>query len=132
MCTIIVVGFITRRVPAIAANIGIAFFMVSYALSMFVFKFDIHFLHLTGILFVVTAILMLIIGSIYPSASDYQPKVANVVELEHWKMAKPMAAVICIGVVMLYIIFSLWALPNNTLVTLVTLGVSNTQDKQKQ
>ncbi|MGF1817144.1 hypothetical protein [Vibrio splendidus] len=44
--------------------------------------------------------------TLYPSISDYQPKVSSVVELKHWKMAKPMAAVICIGVVTLYIIFS--------------------------
>ncbi|MFA0087929.1 solute:sodium symporter family transporter [Vibrio sp. 10N.286.49.C2] len=106
MCTIIVVGFITRRVPTMAANIGVAFFMISYILSMFVFKFDIHFLHLTGVLFVATAILMLIIGALFPSASEYQPKLANVVQLEHWKFAKPMAAIICVGVVILYVVFS--------------------------
>ncbi|WP_394152609.1 solute:sodium symporter family transporter [Vibrio maritimus] len=106
MFTIIVVGLVTRRVPPMAANIGIVFFMTAYALSLFVFQFDIHFLHLTGVLFLATAILMVVIGKFAPQVNDYQPTQANVVNLEHWVHAKKLAAVICVGVIALYILFS--------------------------
>ncbi|MDG3086227.1 solute:sodium symporter family transporter [Vibrio hannami] len=106
MFTVIVVGLLTKKVPEKAANMGIVFFMVCYALSMFVFEFDIHFLHLTGVLFVATAILMVIVGAISPQKEAYQPRARNVVQLEQWKHAKATSAVILMGVVALYVIFS--------------------------
>lgn len=106
MFTVIVVGLVTKRVPAMAANIGIVVFMLAYALTSFVFQPDIHFLHLTGILFVATSILMLIIGHFFPQKVVYEPVEKDEVELTPWKHAKQFAGVICIGVVALYVIFS--------------------------
>ncbi|AEX22346.1 MULTISPECIES: solute:sodium symporter family transporter [Vibrio] len=106
MFTVIVVGLVTNRVPAMAANIGIVVFMLAYALTSFVFQPDIHFLHLTGILFVATSILMLIIGHFFPQKEVYEPVEKDEVELTPWKHAKLFAGVICIGVVALYVIFS--------------------------
>lgn len=106
MFTIIVVGLFTRRVPPMAANVGIVFFMTAYMLSVFVFDFDIHFLHLTGLLFLVTGIIMIVIGKIAPQENDYIPTEANVVNLTHWVHAKKLAVIICVGVVLLYILFS--------------------------
>jgi SSS family solute:Na+ symporter len=106
MFTVIVVGLVTKRVPAMAANIGIVVFMLAYALTSFVFKPDIHFLHLTGILFLATAVLMLVIGHFFPQKEAYEPEEKAEVELTPWKHAKQFAGAICIGVVALYIIFS--------------------------
>lgn len=110
MFTIIVVGLITRRVPGKAANIGIVVFMTAYALTSFVFSVDIHFLHLTGVLFVAVAVLMMVIGKFYPQDHDYQPRQTKQVQLEPWKHAKTMGAVICAGTVLLYLIFSPWGI----------------------
>ena len=106
MFTIIVIGFLTKRVPEKAAIIGMTFFMVAYALCLFVFKVEIHFLHLTGLLFVISAAIMLVIGYFNPQEKVYVPHAAEVVNLEPWVHRKKVSIIICIGVVCLYIIFS--------------------------
>lgn len=106
MFTIIVVGFLTKRVPEKAALVAMVGFMVAYALCLFVLDVKMHFLHLTGLLFLLSAIAMLIIGYFYPQEKAYEPHAAKVVELTPWMHAKKVSAVICVGVVCLYIIFS--------------------------
>lgn len=106
MFTIIVVGFLNKTVPEKAANIGIIFFMTAYAFFTFIYKIDLHFLHLTGFLFAATALLMIIIGHISPQKIPYVPKENSKVSLQSWKHAKTISTIICIGVVITYIIFS--------------------------
>ena len=72
--TIIVVGYLTKRVPAIAAKIAIISGVVLYSISQFVlapyFGDDYpHFLHVMAILFVFNVLLMLGIGKLYPRES---------------------------------------------------------------
>ncbi len=50
--TIIFVGMVTKRVPALAAKIGLVFFIVCYALTRKPsFPVPLHFLHVLALLF---------------------------------------------------------------------------------
>src|SRR5258708_35510353 len=70
--TILIVGFVTKKVPPVAAKIGLCFFVVVYALTQFVFNTELHYLHVLFILFVGTALLMLLVGKIKPMAVTYR------------------------------------------------------------
>ncbi len=71
--TIILVGYLTKYVPANAAKVAIISGVVLYSISQFILKPFVfgkedypHFLHVMAILFVLNVIIMLIIGKISP------------------------------------------------------------------
>lgn len=111
--TIIVVGYLTKRVPAKAANIGIILGAVLYVISQFVLKPYVfgednypHYLHVMAILFVLNIIIMLIIGKLYPKTEAYEDVFTQEVDITPWKHAKTTGALIVIIVIAIYIYFS--------------------------
>ncbi|MDO6817820.1 solute:sodium symporter family transporter [Zobellia sp. 1_MG-2023] len=131
--TVIVIGFFTKRVPAIAAKIGVISGVVLYSISQFVIKpyyvdsalaeaaqngitdakaLSViqaeaypHFLHVMAILFVLNIIIMLVIGKLYPRKTDYKPMTTDAVSVEPWKYAFVVGAAITVLVLSTYLIF---------------------------
>jgi len=134
--TIIVVGYTTKRVPAIAAKIGLISGSVLYIISQFIMKphfvnqaldqaknsgvtdpvalsiiesqgyFGLHFLDVMAILFVLNVLIMLLIGRLYPRAHDYQLVYTEQVDITPWRPAKIVGGLIVLTVAMVYVYFS--------------------------
>ncbi|WP_235298853.1 solute:sodium symporter family transporter [Portibacter marinus] len=112
--TIIVVGYMTKRVPAIAAKIGIILGSVVYAILTFVVKPMVlenggtypHFIHVLAMLFVFNVLLMLLIGKLRPRKIPYAIEYTGQVDIKTWKYAVPVGIAICALVVVIYIIFA--------------------------
>lgn len=109
--TIIVVGYLTKKVPALAAKIAILSGVILYTLSQFVLKPIVgeedypHFLHVMAILFVFNVVLMLVIGKYYPRAIAYKLKYTEQVNIDPWKYTKVVGISICVVVIGTYIYF---------------------------
>ncbi|WP_062062613.1 solute:sodium symporter family transporter [Aquimarina longa] len=109
--TIIIVGYATKYIPAIAAKIAIISGAVLYILYIildefiFVDKFP-HFLHMMAILFVVNIIIMLIVGRIKPRTQAYEQKHTKQVDITPWKYLNLASIIICVVVVSIYIYFA--------------------------
>jgi SSS family solute:Na+ symporter len=104
--TIMFVGFVTRRVPPVAAKIGLWFFITSYGVTQVVFDTGIHFLHVLAILFVLTTVLMLVIGRVWPMAVPYQPRLNNVVDISPWKGRFVVGGALLLLMVGIFLLFS--------------------------
>ena len=132
--TIIIVGYLTKRVPAIAAKIGIVsgcflyiisqFFMKPYfiesaletaknsgitdkaALALVEAQAYPHFLDVMAILFVLNVIIMLIIGKLKPREEDYVQEYTEQVNITPWKYVKQAGITICVIVIGVYIYFA--------------------------
>lgn len=104
--TLIFIGFITKRVPPIAAKIGLIFFVSCYALTEFALDIDLHFLHVLAILFLLTAGLMLIIGRLSPLEVPYQQREQAFVELSPWKGRYFVGALLLVIMFTIFVIFS--------------------------
>jgi len=111
--SIIVVGYLTKYVPAKAANIAIVVGVVLYVLSQFVLKPYVfgednypHFLHVVGILSVLNVLIMLIIGKIAPRSVAYEQTYTQEVDITNWKYAKPFGILVILIVVGTFIFFS--------------------------
>lgn len=111
--TIIVVGYLTKRVPAIAAKIGIISGSVLYIISQFILKPYVvgsdnypHFLHVMAILFVLNVLIMLIIGKFYPREVEYKQVYTEQVDITPWKYVKHSGIAICVVVISIYIYFA--------------------------
>lgn len=132
--TIIVVGYFTKRVPAIAAKIGLVSGCLLYILSQFILQpYFIdkalkvaaskgiedtqslalieslaypHFLDIMAILFVLNIVIMLIIGRMTPRSEPYVLEYTNQVDINPWKFTKPVGIAITLIVVGIYIYFT--------------------------
>lgn len=108
--TVIIIGFLTKRVPALAAKIGVIFAFTIYVLYIIFDNaleiIDIHMLHMQAITFVLTVIIMLVIGKIRPRTNDYVQTYTEQVDVTPWKYVKVVGAFICIIVISTYFIFS--------------------------
>jgi SSS family solute:Na+ symporter len=108
MIAIVLVGLLTRRVPALAAKVVIVFHIIAYGLFQFSFKdlVPIHFLHLYAILFAIEVLIMLVIGAWRPCVeSPVRPRQA-VVDLTPWTYAIPCAVTLMSCVAGLYVALS--------------------------
>ncbi|MDZ8118513.1 solute:sodium symporter family transporter [Pontiella agarivorans] len=130
--TIVFVGYVSKRVPAVAAKIALTVFVASYALMQLVFKTPLHFLHQLGLLFAGCSALMFIIGAIKPRRTDYVLPLHHAVDITPWKHRRSATAIILYLVGGAYLLFSDLGLPaENTLplkiyggLGLVLLGIA--------
>jgi solute:Na+ symporter, SSS family len=111
--TIIVVGYLTKYVPAIAAKVGIISGSVLYIISQFIIKPYVvgeenypHFLHIMAILFVLNVLIMLLIGKYRPRTEAYKQEYTNQVNIAPWKHLNSIGITICIIVLGIYIYFA--------------------------
>ena len=111
--TIIVIGYLTKHVPAIAAKIGIISGSVLYIISQFIIKPYVvgnenypHFLHVMAILFVLNVLIMLLIGKFYPRKEAYQLEYTKQVDITPWKNVNTIGILICVIVLAIYIYFA--------------------------
>jgi SSS family solute:Na+ symporter len=132
--SIIVVGYLTKRVPAIAAKIGLVsgcllyiisqFFMKDYfinkaletakatgvtdeaALTLVEVQAYPHFLDVMAILFILNVVIMLIIGKIKPREEPFVQQYTKQVDITPWKYINHAGIVICIIVIGVYVYFA--------------------------
>ncbi|WP_046744417.1 solute:sodium symporter family transporter [Kordia zhangzhouensis] len=111
--TIIIVGYLTKRVPSKAANIAIILGAILYIISQFILKPYVfgkdnypHFLHIMAILFIINIIIMLLIGKSAPRKIAYEQRCTNEVDITPWKLAKPIGVLIILIVISTFIYFS--------------------------
>ncbi|MDB4098775.1 solute:sodium symporter family transporter [Polaribacter sp.] len=132
--SIIIVGYLTKRVPAIAAKIGLVSGCLLYIISQFFMQphfvtaaleaakssgiTDIealalveaqaypHFLDVMAILFFLNVVIMLIIGRIKPREEDFVQEYTQQVDITPWKYTKQVGIAICVIVIGVYIYFA--------------------------
>ena len=111
--TIIIVGYLTKHVPAIAAKIALISGMVIYSISQFILKPYVvgpenypHFLHVMAALFVLNVAIMLIIGKLKPRKEAFRLLYNRKVDITPWKYLKPVGLGITVIVVVVYFYFS--------------------------
>jgi len=110
--TIILVGYFTLRVPALAAKIAILSGVILYSISQFILKPFVfgeaaypHYLHVMAILFVLNVAIMLLVGKLSPGQPRPLPD-AHAVDMTPWGVVKPAALLVVGAVIGVYLIFS--------------------------
>ena len=108
---VVLVGMLTKRVPAIAAKIGLIAGFAIIATGYFVPPFDkvvasLHEFHFLGIVFSWLLILMLVIGEIWPRETEFVQQDVGAVDMTPWRLAKPVGMVLILIVFAIYITFA--------------------------
>lgn len=132
--TIIAVGYLTKRVPAIAAKIGLVSGCLLYIVSQFLLQPYFleqamdkaatagvtdpaalalikaqaypHFLDVMAILFVLNVLIMLVIGKLKPRETPFVQEYTKQVDITPWKYTVQTGIAICALVIGVYIYFA--------------------------
>jgi len=131
---VVLIGILTRKVPAFAAKLVLIGGVIMYLISLLIIEPQFvasaveaakasgiaegskemglakaraypHYLHVMGILFVVNTLIMLLIGQLRPKTEEYIPKVTTEIDLTPWKYAKVVGIGITLLVLSTYLIF---------------------------
>ena len=73
-------------------------------MTTFIFKVDIHFVHIWGIEFLLNLVVMFAVSYLYPSDKEFDPKDMHIVEMKTWKYTKAMSIALCVITVLIYVL----------------------------
>jgi SSS family solute:Na+ symporter len=116
--TIVFMGYITKRVPAIAAKVSLAIFVFTYGIIQFtpasMHQYlgplqplaELHFFHQLAVLFVFCCVIMFAFGKVRPRDTDYVLPVNEDMDIKPWEFRFEASAVILYMVLGAYITFS--------------------------
>ncbi len=109
--SVVIVGMLSRRVPAVAANLALMLGFLAIAAGYFVpalspYVEALHKYHFLGLVFVALIALMLVISLIKPRSTPWQHHDSGKVDLTPWKFAKPAGFALVAVVLMIYASFA--------------------------
>ncbi|SHN34221.1 solute:Na+ symporter, SSS family [Cyclobacterium lianum] len=103
IASILIAGFFIPKVTARAAKVGLFTGLTFYLITSFSLDTGIHFIHIWAIEFVLNLLLMLFISRYFPGKPNNFVSRPPVLEMKPWKFAKPVAAILCLTTVLIYI-----------------------------
>lgn len=110
--SVVLVGLIFKKVPALAAKVVIIFHVTLYYLlvwgtdHLFGIKLNVNFIYVYGILFFFEVFIMLMISKFKPLETTYQMEKNNKVDIIPWKYSIFTSILLLSLVVLTYIVFS--------------------------
>ncbi|MBF8222471.1 solute:sodium symporter family transporter [Halomonas sp. 328] len=107
LLAVVLVGLLTKRVPAMAAKVALVGGCLLIAAGYFVPPFDklpgiMHEFHFVAAVFVLLVAVMLLIGKLRPRPTPWVHEDSGEVDLTPWKGAVPSAVVLVVLVILLY------------------------------
>ena len=105
--SVVLVGMLTRRVPALAAKLALVIGFSAIALGYFVpalskYVDRLHEFHFLGIVFVGLIVMMLVIGQLAPRDEPWEQKHSGDVDMTPWKLAWPTGIALALVVLAIY------------------------------
>jgi SSS family solute:Na+ symporter len=111
--SVVLVGMLTKRVPSIAAKIGLLFSLFAIIAGYFIPPFNgileesgLHNFHFIALVLAFTIVLMLVIGLVKPRATDFVQEDVKAVNMTRWKLTYPVGIVLVICVILIYAFFA--------------------------
>lgn len=104
--TVILLGFCTKTVTPMAAKSGMVLFIVAYVIANYILNLQLHYLHLFGILFLVTTVWMLLITRYTPERIREVRVVDQTKMLQPWKYLNLSGLILIVLMVVVFMLFS--------------------------
>ena len=111
--SVVVVGLLTRRVPAVAGTVGLIAGVVIIALGYFlpaainpIIQLGIHEFHFIFYVFILLVGVMLLIGVISPRATAWKLETDTPIDMTPWKNAKWASLALVVAVIAIYVAFA--------------------------
>lgn len=112
--TVIFVGYTTKKVPALAAKVGVISGSLLYIISQFILQPMVednggtypHYLDVMAVLFLLNTGIMLLIGKLKPRETPFELSYTKQVNIEPFKYVKQMGLGVCVLVIAIYVYFA--------------------------
>ncbi|TWT57736.1 putative symporter YidK [Thalassoglobus neptunius] len=109
--SVMLVGMLSKRVPALAAKVTLIASFFAICLGYFTtpgdaFVSSIHTFHFLGLVFAGSVALMLVIGAVKPRETPWEQQYSGDVDLTPWPLAKPMGIGLMLFVAFIYAYFA--------------------------
>ncbi|WP_437922179.1 solute:sodium symporter family transporter [Sphingobacterium sp. LRF_L2] len=105
IASIMLGGFFFSKISAHGAKAAMVVGLVFYVLCTFIFKVNIHFVHLWGIEFLLNMAVMFVVSHFYPRpAPDENQKEHAPIPMVAWRYAKPFALMLVLITVAIYVL----------------------------
>ncbi|MCH7409451.1 solute:sodium symporter family transporter [Belliella sp. DSM 111904] len=106
IASIMLAGFLTERITALAAKVALIVGLGFYIIVTFVLQSDIHFVHVWGIEFVINSVVMLLVSFLWPKHAEDSKKIRlSNIQLSQWKYARLVSLALVVITIAVYIIF---------------------------
>lgn len=103
IASILIAGFFIPKITARAAKVGLFTGLAFYLITSFFLDTGIHFIHIWAVEFILNLGLMVLVSSYFPGKPNTFVSRPPVLEMKPWKYAKPVAAILCLVTVLIYI-----------------------------
>lgn len=108
---VVLVGMLSKRVPALAAKIALIAGFGAIAIGYFVPPFDkvvesMHNYQFLGVVFSWLLVLMLVIGELRPRETEFVQQDVGAVDMTPWRHAKPVGLALILIVLAIYVTFA--------------------------
>lgn len=111
--SVVLLGILHKRLPAVAAKVGLVLGLVTIAAGYFIPPFasvladrGVHEFHFLGIVFVFLVLVMWIIGKVAPREAPWKLEVKNTIDLTPWKHANLACGLLLLTVIGIYAVFA--------------------------
>ncbi len=104
IASIMLAGFFIRSISATGAKAALLVGLIFYILTTFVFKVDIHFVHIWGIEFLLNLAVMFGVSYFYPYKETHKTPEVVAIDLQEWKHTQKMSLALVAITVLIYIL----------------------------
>jgi SSS family solute:Na+ symporter len=104
IASVILAGFFFPRVSATGAKAGLVFGLLFYITTNFLFKVDLHFVHIWGIEFVLNILVMHLVSMIKPNDNPFKITDVGAVNMQPWKYAKGLSITLVVVTIVIYVL----------------------------
>ena len=104
IASIMLAGFFLKKISATGAKSALFVGLAFYILTTFIFKLEIHFVHIWGIEFLLNLAVMSIVSYYYPVDKEFQDVDLHILDMKAWKYTKLMSIMLCIVTILIYVL----------------------------
>ena len=104
IASIMLAGFFLPKVSALAAKVALLVGLVFYISCTFIFKVDLHFVHIWGIEFIINMAVMGLISCFIPKENAFQITDLQIVEMKEWEFTKGFSIFLVVSTLLIYIL----------------------------
>lgn len=105
IASIMLAGFFLNKISAMGAKAALFVGLAFYILTTFVFKVNVHFVHIWGIEFLLNLAVMFGVSYLYPTNSkNLNQEDIQIVDMKEWKYTKQMSIFLCLITITIYVL----------------------------
>jgi len=103
IASIMLAGFFLPKISAMGAKAALFVGLGFYIFCKYIFPVDLHFIHIWGIEFLLNLTVMFSVSYFYPNQKDLHTGEIELLDLTHWRYAKPFSIILCTITILIYI-----------------------------